>query len=138
MGIMNHPIRVKTDEDGELLEDEDDAERFVTARPGDHLMVPFQCKLCHFQNISKRDPEQGNPVDQEVLDFMRRANLDAFRSCEKGTVLSNLKELMQVEKMSFRLGLPSVFPPMGPWPLADTQGMGAAIAVIDRSLDKGS
>jgi hypothetical protein len=26
---------------------------------------------------------------------------------------------------------------MGPWPLEDTQGMRAAIAVIDRSLDKG-
>jgi hypothetical protein len=33
--------------------------------------------------------------------------------------------------------LPSTPPPMGPWPLEDTIGMKAAIAVLDRSLDPG-
>ncbi len=34
-------------------------------------------------------------------------------------------------------GMPSVTPAMGPFPLEDTSGMKAAVAVLDRSLDKG-
>jgi hypothetical protein len=33
--------------------------------------------------------------------------------------------------------LPSVTPPLGPWPLEDSVGMKGVIAVLDRSLDKG-
>jgi hypothetical protein len=39
------------DEDGELLVEEDEDERFKVARAGDHLMISFQCELCHFRNI---------------------------------------------------------------------------------------
>jgi hypothetical protein len=126
------------DEDGDLLEDEDDYERFKFARPGDHLMVPFQCELCHFRNVMKRDPSVRISEDQELLDFMRRASLDAFWSREKSSVSSNLKEAMRVERTAFRLGMPSITPPMGPFPLEDVLGMKSAIAVLDRSLDKGS
>jgi hypothetical protein len=137
LGVRNHPIRRQEDEDGELLEDEDDATRFKIGRAGDHLMVPFQCELCHFRNVMKRDPDKLNVKDKEILDFMRRANLDAFWSRETSTVKSNLKEGMRVERTAFRLGMPSITPPMGPFPLEDVQGMSAAIAVLDRSLDKG-
>jgi hypothetical protein len=68
---------------------------------------------------------------------MRRANLDAFWSRESLTVRSKLGEAMQTERRAFRLGMPSMTPPMGPWPLEDSQGMSAALAVLDRSLDKG-
>jgi hypothetical protein len=125
------------DEDGDLLEDSDDAERFVVARAGDHLMVPFQCEVCHFRNVMRRDPVRSSSRDQEILGFMRRANLDAFWSRESSTVKSNLGEAMRIERTAFRLGMPSMTPPMGPWPLEDSQGMSAALAVLDRSLDKG-
>jgi hypothetical protein len=42
-----------------------------------------------------------------------------------------------MEKMTKRLGMPCVTPFLGPWPLEDTLGMKAAMAVLDRSLDKG-
>ncbi len=42
-----------------------------------------------------------------------------------------------MEKMTAQLGLPCVTPPMGPWPLKDTLGILAAMAVLDGSLDKG-
>jgi hypothetical protein len=33
--------------------EEEDPNRFRTARDGDHLMCPFQCDDCHFYNIQK-------------------------------------------------------------------------------------
>jgi hypothetical protein len=58
-------------------------------------------------------------------------------SPESLTVRSNLREAMRIERAAFRLGMPSMTAPMGPWPLEDFQGMSAALAVLDRSLDKG-
>jgi hypothetical protein len=43
--------RLTKTEDGELLVEEDEDKRFKVAWAGEHLMVPFQCKLCHFRNI---------------------------------------------------------------------------------------
>jgi hypothetical protein len=102
------------DEDGDLLEDSDDVERLIVARAGDHLMVPFQCEACHFRNVMRQDPVRSSSRDQEILDFMRRANLDAFWSRESSTVKSNLGEAMRIEQTAFRLGMPSMTPLMGP------------------------
>jgi hypothetical protein len=137
MGIRHFPIRRKLDEDGELLEEEDEDVRFQQARAGDHLMVPFQCELCHFRNIMKRDPNYSLATDVELLDTMRRGNLDAFWSREKTTVGSNLREAARTARTENRYGMPSVTPKMGPWPLTDSLGMAVAVAVLDRSLDKG-
>jgi hypothetical protein len=40
-------------------------------------------------------------------------------------------------KVADCLGMPSITPPMGPFPLTDECGMKAAIAMLDRSLDPG-
>jgi hypothetical protein len=40
-------------------------------------------------------------------------------------------------KVSDRLEMPSITPPMGPFPLCDECGMSGAIAMLDRSLDPG-
>jgi hypothetical protein len=125
------------DEDGELLEEENEDTRFQVARAGDHLMVPFQCELCHYRNIMKRDPDERLGSDFELLDTMRRANLDAFWNRETSTVGANLLQAIRMEKTSKRYGMPCLTPKMGPWPLEDVLGMGVAVAVLDRSLDKG-
>ena len=135
--MRNFPIRQKLDEDGELLVEEDEDERFKVARAGDHLMIPFQCELCHFRNILSRNPDRHDANDLEILDTMRRANLDSFWSRETSTVSSNLREARRMEKMTRRLGMPAITPHMGPWELEDNLGMKAAMAVLDRSLDKG-
>ena len=54
LGIRNFPIRQKLDDDGEILEEADKATRFNEGRAGDHLMVPFQCELCHYRNMILR------------------------------------------------------------------------------------
>jgi hypothetical protein len=85
----------------------------------------------------RRDPVRSLPRGQEILKFMRRANLDAFWSRESSTVKSNLGEAMRIERTAFWLGMPRMTPPIGLWPLEDSQGMSAALAVLDRSMDKG-
>jgi 3-hydroxyacyl-CoA dehydrogenase len=53
-------------------------------------------------------------------------------------VAKNLAAARQMErKVADRLGLPSITPPMGPFPLKDDGGMAIAIAVLDRSLEPG-
>ena len=69
--------------------------------------------------------------------FIRRASLDAFWAREPSTVMANLREAIRMEKFTSSLGLPSVTPPMGPFPLRDDFGMLPAIALLDRSLAKG-
>jgi len=129
-------IRATLDDDGVPLPDKED-NRFVQARAGDMLMVPFQCDTCHFQNIQKRNPMEGDAKDDETLEYIRRANLDAFWARETSTVKKNLSVLLRAERCFERLDMTPVSPPLGPFPLEDSLGMKSAIAVLDKSLDKG-
>jgi hypothetical protein len=94
------------DEEGDLLEDWDDTKCFLVARADNHLMVPFQCEVCHFRNVMWQDLARSLPRDQEILKLMRRANLDAFWSREFLTVRSNLGEALRIERMALQLGMP--------------------------------
>jgi hypothetical protein len=49
-----YPIRLPSDEEGQVMMGEEDDDRFEVARPGDHLLCPFQCELCLFRNIQGR------------------------------------------------------------------------------------
>ena len=79
-------IRQTRDDDGEVLDEGDGLPRYIKGRAGDHLMVPFQCGICHFRNIYLRDPLGFNATDQEMLGYIRRATLDSFWSRESSTV----------------------------------------------------
>ena len=138
MGNINFPIAKSIDEDGNELMDPGGRLRFLEARNGDHLMVPFQCELCHFHNIYGREPAANNFKDKEFFMFCRRANLDAFWSREPPTVRNNLKEVTRMRRTEERFGFPCTTPPLGPFPIRDGLGMKAAVAILDRSLDKGS
>ena len=130
-------VREIVDSVGNVIEEKED-NRYRKARPGDMLMVPFQCDLCHFRNITKRDPCNFSPQDSEVLEYIRRASLDSFWSRETSTVQNNLRLIARAEKSNAELGLPPLVPSLGPFPLSDDCGMQAAIAVLIRSLDKGA
>ncbi len=123
-------------DDGVIIPRADDESRFRTARPGDHLLIPFQCELCHFRNLKGRDPNSLDQ-DKELLAYIRRANLDAFWSREPGTVSNNLSLLKRTGKTASKFGLEECFPTMGPYPLKDVAGMFEAVAVLDKSLDVG-
>lgn len=126
------------DDDGKALAGmpgDDEEGRFQSARTGDHLLLTFQCELCHFRNMAGRNPDPMSLRDRECLLYCRRANLDAFWSREPATSVSNLRECVRTEASAEKLGIPSITPPMGPFPLQDDLGMRAALAVLDRSQD---
>lgn len=129
-------VRETLDDDGVPLIDKEE-NRFLRARPGDMFMVPFQCDVCHFRNIQKRDPWIGDSRDEETLEYIRRANLDAFWARESSTVSKNLNVLFRAHLCFERLNLNSTVHHLGPFPLYDSFGMLPAIAVLDKSLDKG-
>ena len=44
------------DVESDLMQEEKDQRRYRSTRNGDHVMkVPFECDLCHFMNMNKRD-----------------------------------------------------------------------------------
>jgi hypothetical protein len=135
----NKPFLIQKayDEEGEELTKHGDERRFLEARAGDHLMVPFQCSLCHFRNIMLRDPWEDDENDREIIEFIVRATLDSFWGRETTTVTKTLMEAKRLERAFSRLGMPSGTPPMGPFPVRDDMGMQSAIAVLDRSMDPG-
>jgi hypothetical protein len=50
------PIRIPEDDEGFDKTLGGEEKRFIVGQIGDPLMCPFQCNLCHFQNIEKRGP----------------------------------------------------------------------------------
>jgi len=116
-----------------------DTDRYMYARKGDGFITPFQCDLCHFRNLQGRDPKPGRGKDDRLLVFIRRATLDAFWSREPGTVAKNLGQLKLMSKAADELGLcrERMFPAFGPLPVEDKAGMGVAVCVLRRSLDRG-
>ena len=124
-----YPIERPQEEDGFDLTVKEDKERFITARDGDHLMVPFQCDTCNFRNLQHRDP--GTDLkDITLMSAIRRASLDAFWGREPSTIAANRNRSIKIYKISVDLGLESIFPEMGPFALEDSLGMGIATCLL--------
>jgi hypothetical protein len=131
------PIRTPEDDEGFDQTLGGDEKRFKVGRNGDHLMCPFQCDLCHFRNIQKRDPLFGHRKDILLLQCIRRASLDAFWAREPSTVRANLRGAKRLEEIGDTLGMRAVCPTMGPYSEIDTFGMSLAVCILIRSLDPG-
>ena len=61
---------------------------YLVARRGDHLMLQFECYLCVFRKVAKREPVSGKPSDELLLKCIRRVLLDSFWSRASDTVVS--------------------------------------------------
>jgi hypothetical protein len=131
-------VHVPINDDGEaVLVNVKDEGRFTHARNADNLVTRFQCGKCHFRNIQGRDPVMGDRSDELFERCIRRASLDAFWSREDSTVKglrSNLLSAMQKTEM---IRGEKVFPALGPLPLKDVDGMGAAAVQLLKTLDPG-
>ncbi len=126
------------EEAGEEIEDEEDKNRFMLGRNGDNLVTPFQCDQCHFHNLMKRDPVPGVAQDVRLLKLIRRASLDALWSREPTTISSTLLSNCHGARIAKSLGFgDQLYRPMGPFPLEDTFGMGAALVMLQMSLQPG-
>jgi hypothetical protein len=60
---------LKTEEGLPVIGRLQDKHNYRKARNGDFLMCAFQCDLCHFRNIQKRDPGREDPADVFLLFF---------------------------------------------------------------------
>jgi hypothetical protein len=82
-------INQLNDEDGNPMYDcESDNARYKQGVDGAHLMIPFQCDLCVYRTLFKRDPT-STVADIENLRVIRRMNLDAIWSREPSTITKN-------------------------------------------------
>ena len=135
------PVRPDIPEDEKEFHEIDkaDEDRYVLGRNGDHLMgVPFQCDLCHFRNMTGRDPIAHHKKDEYTMLCVRRANLDALWAREPGTVKSNLSSLRRSHRSGEEaFGFEQSLPALGPFPISDTCGMKMACLSLDASLRKG-
>jgi len=55
------------DKEGVIVEDVWEQKRFIEARAGDHLMIEFQCDVCHFWNIQLRNPDPKEAKDYLLM-----------------------------------------------------------------------
>ena len=129
-------IVLPQEEGGFDLTSEEDKQRHKVARNGDHLLISFQYKLCHFRNLKGLDPGKCD-ADIRLLRTIRRATLDAFWAREPSTVEATRRDSKKIVETSQSLGLDDTLPEMRPFPLHDIQGMGLAVCILVRSLDKG-
>ena len=100
--------------------------------------VPFECDLCHFRNLNRRDPDQGDATDDWTLLCIRRAILDTFWSRETSTVRGNLSRLKldyQSAMSSFSMACP--LPALGSDEVEDKVGMSGALIMLNASLRQG-
>ena len=132
------PVARLVDEEGVDVSSPEDETRYLQARNGDNFVTPFQCDLCHFRNAMQRDPVGTLLQDIRLLKTIQRANLDALWSREPSTVRSTLTLCRQGGRIAASLGFKNrLFRPMGPHPLEDTFGIGAAIVMLHQSLAPG-
>ena len=79
------------EEEGFDFTQSEDKQRHLKARYGDNLMVPFQCNLCRFRDLTQRDLGLLDS-DIRLVVSIHRANTDAFWARELGTVGATRRE----------------------------------------------
>ena len=127
------------DDDEVGVPDQEDGKQYRCARNGDHLQCPFQCDLCHFRNIKKRNPRWHSMLDYQLMIAIRRASIDAFWGRRPGTVGNTRRDVGTILDVSRRkFGIEKIMPDMGPFCMEDDWGMGMAAVMLDKSLSQGN
>jgi len=65
------------DKEGVVTEDLHEQKQFIEARAGDHLMIEFQCDVCHFWNIQCRDADPKDAKEEKII-FLWCASNDVY------------------------------------------------------------
>ena len=133
------PCIIKIPEDfvGATVDEVGAEGRFMVARPGDHLCASFQCPNCQSQNLRGKDLRLSWIQDACFESLCIRATLDAFWSRSTRTVLGHVREVDNLVNYGRALGINTV-PPLGPFKLGNHNGMGEAIMLETRLLEKGN
>lgn len=112
-------------------------DNFLVGRNGDHTMVPFECDYCIFHKLRKVIPKNDSPVDQLLLDLIRRTNLDAFWSRARGTVEGNYRSIKKMQHIADTLELEGPFKTYSIMPDHDHCGYEVAVIMLKYSLQSG-
>ena len=116
----------------------EDQLKYLVGRPADGAVTPFQCDECWFVNLFGRKPITSSVSDEWNLDLIRRANLDMMWSRDSKGTLSGIKgQLKYILKRAKLYGRKVTLAPFTPWPLEDKEGMGIAITMLEKSIEKG-
>ena len=114
-----------------------DPSDFHVARRGDHLMTPFECDLCIFRKLKKRDPLEGHAQDNLLLGVIRRMNLDAFWSRASSTVIGNARRAEMMVELAGLMGLEGPFEELQEYDLEDHCGYQVAATTLLQSRRPG-
>ena len=115
-----------------------DDRRFLEGIDGAYLLVPFQCDVCWFRALEKREPRVGSYQDNRILGYIRRVNLDLIWSRAPGTIASTRDNVRMMLKMWRELGLEIDLPTLGPWAPEDRVGFRIAMAQVRYSQRPGA
>jgi len=130
-------IALPEDFAGATIEELGEQERFMQARPGDHLCSSFQCPNCQSQNIRSRDLKpETNIADACFESLCIRAQLDSFWARGKGTVKGHVSQARFMKRYGKALGCVPM-PPLGPFRLGQHNGMLQAILLEMRAMEPG-
>ena len=102
--------------------------RFLEGIDRAYLLVPFQCDVCWFRSLEKREPRAGSYQDNRILGYIRRVNLDLIWSRAPGTIASTRDNIKMMLKMWRELGLEIDLLTLGPWSPDDRVGFKIAMA----------
>ena len=127
-------VNTLLDEDGiPMYDDPSDERRFKT---GVDLITPFQCDLCVFRVLYKRNPRR-TAGDKENLAVIRRMNLDAIWSREPSTITKNIGYMNTLITTCESSGFEPQLPRLGPFPSDDVQGFAVAFSMLVQSTRPG-
>ena len=129
-------VSLAENDEGNAWKRKQKSEDYLKGFNGAHLMQPFQCDLCWFRNLQKRDPKPTSYKDTMLMAHIRRVNLDILWSRSPST--NYMSEYRKSIKVSLGLGLIPKHYPQGPWPIGDEVGFQVAIEVVGVSLLAGN
>jgi hypothetical protein len=132
-GPTRFPMPPIIDEEGNLWHREEDRRcQMMEGVEGYHLCIPFQCELCWYRNIEKKEPVPKR--DNLYLTCIRQANLDAMLGKSPLTIKAHHRETLAVLENSARIRKTPAYHPRGPFPMADVVGMSLAVDLLLKSL----
>jgi len=122
---------------GAVWAKKEDEDRFMVGRNGDFLVFPFQCDYCWFRNMEGRDYKEDSYLDNLILSYIRRVNLDGMWARSPSTVASAKSGLCKLIKSWKEIGVTVDLPQLGPWPLDDRVGFRLAMGQLRLSQNPG-
>lgn len=108
----------------------------MSARNGDHLFTLFECEYCAFYRLKRTTPKPTVDDDKLLLEFIRRANLDAFWVRRPSTIANLLGSFKEYRDTCQLLGF-NAFNDRARLKASADYGMRTALVMLWKSLKPG-